>query len=74
VCARRGEWHDELPFAYGVPAPRPRGRETNVHTQPIGQRPLIELQPTDHPLAVEQRQSITRARVQELAEQLLHDG
>lgn len=46
--------------------------KTHVHTQPVGQRPLIELEPTDHPLAVEQRTGITLARVQEFAETLLH--
>lgn len=25
---------------------------TDVHTQPVGARPLVELEPTDHPLAV----------------------
>ena len=46
--------------------------KTHVHTQPVGQRPLVELEPTDHPLAVEQRTGITLARVQEIAETLLH--
>jgi hypothetical protein len=46
--------------------------KTNVHTRPVGQRPFIELEPTDHPLAVEQRQGITWDRVQYFAEQLLH--
>jgi hypothetical protein len=46
--------------------------KTRVHTQAVGQRPLIELEPTDHPLAVEQRTGITLARVQEIAETLLH--
>jgi hypothetical protein len=46
--------------------------KTNVHTQPIGKRPLIELEPTDHPLAVEQRTGITMARVQEIAEAVRH--
>jgi hypothetical protein len=46
--------------------------KTHVHTQVVGQRPLIELEPTDHPLAVEQRAGITLARVQEIAETLLH--
>jgi hypothetical protein len=45
---------------------------TLVHTQPVGERPLIELEPTDHPLALEQRHGITIARAQEIAEQLLH--
>lgn len=46
--------------------------KTNLHIRPVGQRPLIELEPTDHPLAVEQRNGITLARVQQIAETLLH--
>lgn len=46
--------------------------KTNVHMQPVGERPLIELEPTNHPLAVEQRDGITRERVREIAEQVLH--
>jgi hypothetical protein len=45
---------------------------TRVHSQPVGTRPTVELEPTDHPLAVEQRTGITVARVQEIAERLLH--
>lgn len=43
-----------------------------VHPLPRGQRPLIELEPTDHPLAVEQREGITWQRVQEIAQHVLH--
>lgn len=43
-----------------------------VHTRPLGECPLVELEPTDHPLSVEQREGITLQRVQEIAEQLLH--
>ena len=46
--------------------------KTMVHTQPVGLRPLVELEPTDHPLAVEQREGITLARVQQIAERMLH--
>ncbi|MFJ5881692.1 DUF2199 domain-containing protein [Kitasatospora cineracea] len=46
--------------------------KTNAHTQPVGKRPLIELEPTDHPLAVEQRTGITRDRVREIAMTVLH--
>ena len=46
--------------------------KTHVHTRPIGERPLVELEPTEHPLAVEQRTGITRDRVREIAEALLH--
>jgi hypothetical protein len=44
--------------------------KTNVHLR-SGIRPLIKLEPTDHPLAVEQRQGITLGRVEELATILL---
>lgn len=37
------------------------------HTMPVGQIPFLELEPTDHPLAVEQRTGITMARVHEIA-------
>jgi hypothetical protein len=46
--------------------------KTLVHTQPVGQRPTVELEPTDHPLAREQRDGITAQRVREIAEMLLH--
>ncbi|MEU0658236.1 DUF2199 domain-containing protein [Streptomyces lavendulocolor] len=46
--------------------------KTHVHTRPIGERPLVELEPTDHPLAVEQRTGITLDRVRDIAEALLH--
>ncbi|WP_327682395.1 DUF2199 domain-containing protein [Kitasatospora sp. NBC_00458] len=45
--------------------------KTHVRTRAVGLRPLIELEPTDHPLAVEQREGITAARVQEFADLLL---
>jgi hypothetical protein len=47
---------------------------TRVHTQPRGRRPLVELEPTDHPLAVEQRAGITMDRVRWIAEAVLHSG
>lgn len=46
--------------------------KTQVHTRPVGERPYVELEPTDHPLAVEQRSGITTDRVQWFAEQLMH--
>lgn len=44
----------------------------HVLTQPVGERPVLRLEPTDHPLAVEQRDGISTARVREFAELLLH--
>ena len=46
--------------------------KTNVHMQEVGLLSYIVLQPTDHPLAIEQRNGITRTRWQEIAETLLH--
>jgi len=46
--------------------------KTNVHTREVGRRPLVKLEPTDHPLAVEQRTGITLDRVQEIAQLVLH--
>jgi hypothetical protein len=43
-----------------------------VHAHQAGVRPHLELEPTDHPLASEQRTGITVARVQQIAEQILH--
>lgn len=40
--------------------------ETQVHFREGGLRPTIELEPTEHPLAVEQRNGITLARAWEI--------
>ncbi|MEU9288964.1 DUF2199 domain-containing protein [Streptomyces sp. NPDC048275] len=45
--------------------------KTHVHTRPVGERPRVELEPTDHPLAVEQRTGITLDRVREIAAAVL---
>jgi hypothetical protein len=47
--------------------PETRALKTNVHLRNNGIRPFIELEPTDHPLAVEQREGITLERVAEIA-------
>ncbi|MFD1320696.1 DUF2199 domain-containing protein [Micromonospora sonneratiae] len=46
--------------------------KTEVHTEQVGTRPHVILEPTDHPLAVEQRTGITVERVQKIAELVLH--
>ncbi|MGW2847054.1 DUF2199 domain-containing protein [Streptomyces sp. NPDC001274] len=56
----------------GLYSPRTTNLKTNAHTRAIGLRPRIELEPTDHPLAVEQRTGITLDRVREIAEAVLH--
>src|SRR3954447_6300388 len=40
--------------------------KTNVHLQPYPRRPWIELEPTDHPLAIHQRDGITRETLAEI--------
>jgi len=49
-------------------------RASLVHTHPVGVRPEIELEPTEHPLAVEQREGITWERVDEIAAIMLHSS
>lgn len=46
--------------------------KTHVQTMPVGQRPTIVLESTDHPLSHEQRDGITLARVRKIAEACLH--
>ncbi|MFE5588659.1 DUF2199 domain-containing protein [Kitasatospora sp. NPDC056531] len=58
----------ELP----VYSPSTVNLKTNAHTRPVGQRPFIELEPTDHPLAVEQREGISQDRVREIVRAVLH--
>ena len=54
------------------PYPATPNLKTRVHVRDNGIRPLIELEPTDHPLAVEQREGISVQRAQELYSQMLH--
>lgn len=50
--------------------------KTLVHPRANGKRPYIEIEPTDHPLAVEFRDGVTIERVQQIAEELCvnHDS
>jgi hypothetical protein len=45
---------------------------TRVHLRDDGLRPFIELEPTDHPLAIEQREGISIERVADLYTQMIH--
>lgn len=47
------------------------GLKTHLHLRSGGIRPAVELEPTDHPLAVEQRQGMTLRRIEEFASSLL---
>jgi hypothetical protein len=56
-----------------VPPPFPDALlKSMLHLRPVPTRPYIELEPTDHPLAVAQKEGISAAKVQEIAERLLH--
>ena len=46
--------------------------KADLLTQPVGQRPKVMLQATDHPLYREQKSGISVARVQEIVEAILH--
>jgi len=57
----------ELPYE-----PTTLNLKASVQTMPVDERPIITIEPSDHPLSVEQRQGITMARVQQIAEAALH--
>ena len=46
--------------------------KSRVHLRDHGLRPTIELEPTDHPLALEQRNGISVDRVAEIYAIMLH--
>ena len=62
-------------FSTSLPGyPETLNLKTLVHTRAVGLVPWIELEPTDHPLAVEQRTGITWERIREIAEQVCGSG
>jgi hypothetical protein len=46
--------------------------KTNVSSRDVNCSPFIQLEPTDHPLAIEQRSGITLSRVSEIASLMIH--
>lgn len=52
--------------AWLKPYPDTANLKAKVHLRNKGIRPYIELEPTDHPLAVEQREGISKERVAEI--------
>jgi hypothetical protein len=46
--------------------------EMQSHQPTTWQAPSIQLEPTDHPLSIEQREGISQERSRELAEQFMH--
>jgi hypothetical protein len=59
--------------AWLKPYPDTVNLKTMVHLRDHGARPLIELEPTDHPLSVEQRTGISVERVAELFSVTMHE-
>ena len=59
--------------AWLKPYPDTMNLKTRVHLRDGGIRPLIELEPSDHSLAVEQREGISRERVAELYSVMMHE-
>jgi hypothetical protein len=55
------------------PYPDTANLKTRVHLRDDGIRPYIELEPTMHPLAIEQREGISRARLAEIYALAIHD-
>ena len=56
-----------------LPYPAPTlNLKADLLTQPVGQRPKVMLQATDHPLYREQKSGISVERVQEIVEAILH--
>jgi len=56
------------------PYPETTGLKTLAHLRDHGIRPWIELEPTDHPLALEQRNGISVDRVAEIYAIVMHGG
>lgn len=46
--------------------------KTSVHQRGVGLRPLVKLEPTDHPLAVHQREGIDPNQLQGIVVRVLH--
>jgi hypothetical protein len=67
--ARFGWLSNEMKIVYGVST---LNLKTKVRFRPDNLRPLIQVEPGDHPLAREQAYGVTLDRVQEIAAALLH--
>lgn len=52
--------------------PRTLDLKAAVHFRAGGQRPLVYVEPTDHPLALEQQRGVSIERVQEIVAALMH--
>jgi len=52
--------------------PKTQLLKTMLHTRSYPMRPWVELEPTNHPLTIDQREGLTSARAFQLAEAFLH--
>jgi hypothetical protein len=52
--------------------PQTLNLKANMHSRTVEHRPFLQLEETDHPLAVEQRSGIAIQRLHEIAAQVLH--
>ena len=59
--------------AWLKPYPETMNLKTRVHLRDDGIRPYVELEPTDHPLAREQRDGISVDRVAEIYAMMVHE-
>ena len=66
-----GPFFGWLQTRIGCYSPDSRGLKTMAHFRSGGKRPAIILEPTDHPLAVDQRSGITLAKAWELVHQFM---
>jgi hypothetical protein len=48
--------------------------KTMVYQEPVGTRPRVELEPTDHPLSIDQRFGIEQERLSAIVASLLHES
>lgn len=46
--------------------------KTSVHVRAWPTRPLVQLEATDHPLSIEQREGVNPWRVQQIVERIMH--
>jgi hypothetical protein len=58
--------------AWLKPYPETMDLKTRVHLRDNGMRPFVELERTDHPLAIEQRNGIDARRVAEIYALMMH--
>ncbi len=71
------EFRDDEPPMFGWVCnnihiyPQTFALKTHLHLRNDGLRPFIELEPTDHPLAIEQRQGLSLLRVEEIVSAVL---